>query len=175
MSVGLIFLPISNSGSSTFLFLDPHKVCQTAVSCYSSHLKDQCCINRCPIINRHVAVSILMHLHAVSCSIRMYKQNQMTDNTRHARHPLILNVAHSRCSATPPYRQHCFMYNLKYRIVSDKKKVKQSRNRPRVAQRVPGGLGSQISWHSAHEGGEVVSLTHRPPLPPGNVPGNHFH
>jgi hypothetical protein len=25
----------------------------------------------------------------------------------------------------------------------------------------------RFSWHSAHEGGEVVSLTHRPPLPPG--------
>jgi hypothetical protein len=36
-----------------------------------------------------------------------------------------------------------------------------------VPQRVPGGLGSQISWHSAREGGEVVSLMHRPPLPPG--------
>jgi hypothetical protein len=46
-------------------------------------------------------------------------------------------------------------------------KVKQSRNRPGVAQRIPGGLGSQISWHSAHEGGEVVILTHRPHLPPG--------
>jgi hypothetical protein len=45
-----------------------------------------------------------------------------------------------------------------------------ARNRPGVAQRVPGGLGSQISWHSAHEGGEVVSLTHRPPLPPGMFP-----
>jgi hypothetical protein len=47
------------------------------------------------------------------------------------------------------------------------KKVKQSCNRPGVAQSVPGGLNSQISWHSAREGGEVVSLTHRPPLPPG--------
>jgi hypothetical protein len=47
------------------------------------------------------------------------------------------------------------------------KKVKVSRNRPGVAQRVLGGLGSQISWHSTCEGGEVVSLTHRPPLPPG--------
>jgi hypothetical protein len=44
-----------------------------------------------------------------------------------------------------------------------------------VAQRIPGGLGSQISRHSAREGGEVVSLTRRLPLPPGNVPGTHFH
>jgi hypothetical protein len=41
------------------------------------------------------------------------------------------------------------------------------RNRPGVAQRFPGGLGSQISWHSARESGEIVSFTHRPPLPPG--------
>jgi hypothetical protein len=46
-------------------------------------------------------------------------------------------------------------------------KVKESRNRPGVVQRVPGGLVSQISWHSARKNGEVVSLTHRPPLPPG--------
>ena len=47
------------------------------------------------------------------------------------------------------------------------KSKKQYRNRPGVAQRVPGGLSSQISWHSAREFGEVVSLTHRQPLPPG--------
>ena len=46
-------------------------------------------------------------------------------------------------------------------------KEEESRSRPGVAQRVVGGLGSQISWHSAREGSEVVSLTHRPPLPPG--------
>jgi len=29
----------------------------------------------------------------------------------------------------------------------------------------PGGLGSQISRQSAHEGSKVVKPTHRPPLP----------
>ena len=27
---------------------------------------------------------------------------------------------------------------------------------------------------TAQDGGKVVSLAHRPPLPPGNVPGTHF-
>jgi len=27
---------------------------------------------------------------------------------------------------------------------------------------------------TAPDGGKVVSLTHRPPLPPGNAPGTHF-
>ena len=34
--------------------------------------------------------------------------------------------------------------------------------------------GSQISRQSAHEGGKVVSPTHRPPLPSGNIPGTYF-
>jgi hypothetical protein len=27
---------------------------------------------------------------------------------------------------------------------------------------------------TAQDGGEAVSLMHRPPLPPGNTPGTHF-
>jgi hypothetical protein len=53
------------------------------------------------------------------------------------------------------------LWNINFRC----SKVKESRNRPGVVQSVLGGLCSQILWHSAREG--EVSLTHRPPLPPG--------
>ena len=32
----------------------------------------------------------------------------------------------------------------------------------------------RISRPSTYEGGKVVSPKHRPPLPPGDIPGTHF-
>jgi hypothetical protein len=56
-----------------------------------------------------------------------------------------------------------------------KVKVKQSRYRPGVAQRVPGSSVSQIYMTTAQDGGKVVSLTHRPPLPPRKCSCVHFY
>jgi len=56
-----------------------------------------------------------------------------------------------------------------YMSTVSKQKLKQSHYRPAQAQRVPGGWGSQIALQSAHEGGKVVSPTHRPSLPPQEI------
>jgi hypothetical protein len=58
-------------------------------------------------------------------------------------------------------------------LVKPTRLVKHSLFRPRQALGVV-GLGSQISRQPAHVGGNVVSPTHRPPLPPGNIPGTDF-
>jgi len=46
-----------------------------------------------------------------------------------------------------------------------KVKVKQSHYMPGQALRVSEGSGSQIPRQSVHDGGKVVSPTHRPPSP----------
>jgi hypothetical protein len=53
-------------------------------------------------------------------------------------------------------------------------KVNQSHYRSWQVLRAPGGWGFQIWRQSAHKCGKVTSYTHRPPLPPGNIPGSHF-
>jgi len=52
--------------------------------------------------------------------------------------------------------------------------VKQSHYRPGQAQRVLRKLRFPDFMTTAQDGGKVVSLMHRPPLPPGNTPGTHF-
>ena len=54
---------------------------------------------------------------------------------------------------------------------------KQSHYRPGQAWTGPEGsrkLKFPNFVTTAQDGGKVVSLTHRPPLPPGNTPGTHF-
>ena len=54
------------------------------------------------------------------------------------------------------------------------KKVKQSRYRPGVAQRVPGSLGSQISCQRHSIVIRLSALRTVRLYPPGNATGTHF-
>ena len=57
------------------------------------------------------------------------------------------------------------------------KNLGQAKAVPLQAWSVPGGsrkLRFPDFMTTAQDGGKVVSLTHRPPLPPGNTPGIHF-
>jgi len=51
-------------------------------------------------------------------------------------------------------------------------KAKRSHYRPGQAQRVLRKFPDFMT--TAQDGGKVVSLTHRPRLPPGNTPGTYF-
>ena len=62
----------------------------------------------------------------------------------------------------------------RFLIYISRVKVKKSLYRPGLALRISGGWGSQILTQSEHEGGKVVSPTHRPPLPLGNITATNF-
>jgi hypothetical protein len=57
---------------------------------------------------------------------------------------------------------------------TNKTKLEQSRYRPGVVQKGSRKLRFSDFMTTAQDGGKVVSLRHRPPLPPGNTTGTHF-
>jgi hypothetical protein len=68
-------------------------------------------------------------------------------------------------------RKHTSYFDSSYTVPSalsgQDEKVMLNLHKPRRALRAPGGWGSQEFWQSAHENGNTVSPTHRPPLPTG--------
>ena len=59
---------------------------------------------------------------------------------------------------------------LQYCYVKGKAVPLQARSDPEVSR----NLRFPDFMTTAQDGGKVVSLTHRPPLLPGNTPGTHF-
>ena len=74
------------------------------------------------------------------------------------------------------FPQKICMYLLSplFQLLCKKVNVNQSHYRPGQAQRVIRKLRFPDYVTTVQDGGKVVSLTHRPPLPPGNTPGTHF-
>jgi hypothetical protein len=67
------------------------------------------------------------------------------------------------------------LWHTRRKLAKKGRKVKQSA--PLQAWSVPEGsrkLRFLDFMTTAQDGGKVVSLTHRPPLTPGNTPGTHF-
>jgi hypothetical protein len=84
------------------------------------------------------------------------------------------HVAHENYTGFAEIRYETYKYAVHWINFWVKVKVKQSRYRPGVAQRGSWKLRFPGYMTTAQDGGKVVSLTHRPPLTPENVPGNHF-
>ena len=98
--------------------------------------------------------------------------------SKSAGHPFTLKTG------TDQFSKRCFVLNIKL-WTQTKNRVKVSvmyrltvKAVPLQAWSGPEGskkLGFPDFMTTAQDGGKVVSLTHRPPLPPGNTPGTHFY
>jgi hypothetical protein len=68
--------------------------------------------------------------------------------------------------------QHCIAFNSIFPITQRKGKavLLQGWSGPEGSKK----LGFPDFRTTAQDGGKVVSITHRPPVPPGNTPGTHF-
>ena len=90
----------------------------------------------------------------------------------------LLHCGALHCNADLATHQRNFLYpeDVSNRLLCDVEYIK-GKAVPLQAWSGPEGsmkLSFSDFMTTAPDGGKVVSLTHRPPLPPGNTPGTHF-
>jgi hypothetical protein len=79
-------------------------------------------------------------------------------------------VEHVRTLYTYPVRMYCATIYKNMEFVKGKTVLLQDWSSPDGSSK----LRFQDFITTAQDGDKVVSLTHRPALPPGNAPGTHF-
>ena len=125
----------------------------------------------CAVTQRHCMSG--SGLYEESNCLRNVENHSCTDTVSHPRRLiLILRVFEIKLF------QGFKLFLSERRRISDVKK-KKCKAVPVPLQAWGGPEGSRKLrfpdyMTTARDGGKVVSLTHRPPLPPGNAPGTHF-
>jgi hypothetical protein len=125
------------------LYLYECHVCNTAYMYLALNLQNRICINTEIIVpsDQHITV----HAVVLSCVHKYLPcQNKYAAWTQVAYQIYVLLVCEQMQANKRTYLHTCTMIFRLY-TARIKKKVKGSHNRPSVSQRVPGGLGSQIS------------------------------
>ena len=119
----------------------------------------------------HIPTSHLLEIHPNIIHSSTPRSPQWSPSLRFPQqHPIHLPLStHTRHMPSPSVQrlkltEQILVFYIKV------KKVKQSRYKRRVAQR----LTFPDYVITAQDGGQVVSPTHRPPLPPGNIPCTHL-
>ena len=87
---------------------------------------------------------------------------------------VVCGLRYPACNANEPY---CHLWPVRHYYSYPHYLVNKGKAVPLQARNGPGGsrkLRFPDFMTTAQDGGKVVSLTHRPPLPPGNTPGTHF-
>ena len=122
-------------------------------------------LRSCLAASRGSAIGIVINLRARRCGFRISAkvrnfsvlQNVQTVSEAQSATYLMGNSVETSETKAPGTRSHNPVERIPHvhPCKSLYKKVKQSHYRPGVAQRVPGGWGSQISWHQHRK---VVSL-----------------